>query len=122
MNQVDEVTILAEKAWVHQKQFAYLKALPKEIQIEAAAVASYGKSPMMIARALGVSKRTVRDWGEKFKVTETVSEFREVPIVSEVTPPTKLEVRVVAQINDARIEITCSNFDLARALIKRLGA
>ena len=67
MNQVDAVTILAERAWAYRKQSGYLKSLPKEIQIEAAAVARSGKSPMMIPRALGVSKKTVPDWGEKFK-------------------------------------------------------
>lgn len=119
MDHVDAVSVLAEKAWAHRKQFGYLKSLPKEIQVEAAQAARSGKSAALIARALGVTKKTIGDWNEKFKPAEAVVPFKEVLIVEKKTLRA-IEVLVRTEVCGCRVEITASSFELAQALLKKL--
>jgi lambda repressor-like predicted transcriptional regulator len=119
MKEADAITVLAEKAWSHRKKFGYLKALPKEIQLEAVAAAQSGKSAMVVARAVGVTKKTIRDWESKYKQVEPKADFKEVPVVLEAER-SNLTVRVTSLIGGVDVEITATSFASAQAMLKKL--
>jgi hypothetical protein len=119
MKESDAVIALAEKAWAHRKQFGYLKALPKDIQLEAVAAAKSGKSAMVVARAVGVTKKTIRDWESKYKPAEPKVDFKEVTVVSEPIL-SSLEVQVTSSIEGVSVVITAASFASAQAILKKL--
>lgn len=117
MERMDKLAALAEKAWAHRKQHGFLKNLPKEIQAEAAEVARSGKSVNATARALGVNRKTIADWIEKYKSAE--ASFSEL-VVLEEKPSGAMEVKVSIEAFGCCVEITGGDFVSVQALLKRI--
>ena len=76
---------------------------------------------MVVARAIGVTKKTICDWESKYKQVEPKVDFKEVPVVPEAKR-SSLIVRVTSSTGGVNVEITATSFESAQAILKKLEA
>jgi transposase-like protein len=114
----DQLCQLSVKVWEFRKEFGFSKSLPEEIRIAASELTSSGTSLVSVAKALGVSKGTVSDWKQKY-FRKTAASFSEVRVV-ESKP--SYEIKLSAQVQSCRAEITGSDFSLLQRLIRKLSS
>jgi hypothetical protein len=116
----EEICKLGAKAWKFRREAGFTKGLPKSIRIEATELFSAGVSGTALAKALGVTHKTISDWSKKYSKPEEseVAEFTEVTVVGERP---ELEAKLIGHVQGVRVELTGSDFSLLQRLFRRLG-
>ena len=75
----ESIQAFAEKVWKWRKENGYLKTLPKEIRFECCEVISSGAKQTDVAKAIGVSPKSVFNWYDKYKSEkEILNKFVEI--------------------------------------------
>jgi transcriptional regulator with XRE-family HTH domain len=119
MDHKEEICKLGSRAWEFRREAGFTKGLPMEIRIEATELFNAGVSGAALAKALGVTHKTISDWSKKYSkpdVPET-ADFNEVSIVHERPA---LEAKLIGHIQGVRVEMTGSDFSLLQRLFRRL--
>ena len=129
MTNSESIKKLAEKTWSWRQQNGYLKSLPKEIRAECCEIIFNGEKQTDVAKAIGVSPKSVFNWYDKYKSEkEFVNKFIELKKVDEVVLKTSIaanienryKIHLSMQVHGCEIEITGSDFSIINRLIKRL--
>jgi transposase-like protein len=114
---------LAEKVWNWRKENGYLKSLPKEIRRDCCEVVSSGAKQSEVAKAIGVSPKSVFNWYDKYKSEkEITNQFVEIKDVekTEQSLINKYEVHLFMSAHGCKIEIRGSDFSVVNRLMKKL--
>jgi hypothetical protein len=114
---------LAEKVWNWRKENGYLKSLPKEIRNECCEVISSGEKQSDVAKAIGVSPKSVFNWYDKYKSEkEITTQFIEIKDAekNELSSINKYEVHLSMTAHGCKIEIRGSDFSIVNRLMKKL--
>jgi len=69
----ESVSQLAEKVWKWPKENGYLKSLPKEIRQDCCEMIFSGEKQTDVAKAIGVSPKSVFLWCDKYKSEKEVT-------------------------------------------------
>lgn len=119
----ESIQALAEKSWKWRKENGYLKTLPKEFRIECCEVISSGAKQSDVAKAIGVSPKSVFNWYDKYKSEkEITSQFVEINDFEKSEPmaSSKYEVHLSMSAHGCKIEIRGSDFSVVNRLMKQL--
>lgn len=125
----DSIKKIAEKVWMWRQQNGYLKSLPKEIRAECCEVIFSGEKQTDVAKAIGVSPKSVFLWYDKFKSEkEFTNKFVELKNVDPQThnlaeapsSENKYKIHLSMQAHGCEIEITGSDFSTINRLMKKL--
>ncbi len=119
----DSIQVLAEKVWKWRKENGYLKSLPKEIRFQCCEVILSGAKQTDVAKAIGVSPKSVFLWYDKYKSEkEITSQFIEIKDIdkSEQQSTNKYEVHLSMSAHGCKIEIRGSDFSVVNRLMKKL--
>ncbi len=114
---------LAEKVWNWRKENGYLKSLPKEIRQDCCEVISSGEKQSDVAKAIGVSPKSVFLWYDKYKSEkEITSQFIEIKDAekNEQSSINKYEVHLSMTAHGCKIEIRGCDFSVVNRLMKKL--
>ena len=129
MTNSDPIKKIAEKVWAWRQQKGYLKSLPKEIRIECCEVIFGGESQTDVAKAIGVSPKSVFVWYDKYKSEKEFSnQFIELKksddqvnnLAVNATSENKYKIHLSMQAHGCEIEITGSDFSTINLLMKKL--
>jgi hypothetical protein len=63
----ESIQVLAEKVWKWRKANGYLKSLPREIRYDCCEAILSGTKQADVAKAIGVSPKSVFNWYDKYK-------------------------------------------------------
>ena len=119
----ESIQELAEKVWKWRKENGYLKSLPKEIRHDCCEVIFSGEKQTDVAKAIGVSPKSVFLWFDKYKSQkEITSQFIEIKDSAQIEQPTtnKYEVHLSMTAHGCKIEIKGSDFSVVNRLMKKL--
>lgn len=119
----ESIQALAEKVWKWRKENGYLKSLPKEIRFECCEVIFSGAKQTDVAKAIGVSPKSVFNWYDKYKSEkEILNQFVEIKDVekNEQSSINKYEVHLSMSTHGCKIEIRGSDFSVVNRLMKKL--
>ena len=118
----ESIQELAEKVWKWRKENGYLKSLPKEIRHDCCEVIFSGEKQTDVAKAIGVSPKSVFLWFDKYKSEkEITNQFIEIkdPVQSEQAI-SKYEVHLSMSAHGCKIEIKGKDFSVVNRLMKKL--
>jgi len=119
----ESIQALAEKVWKWRKENGYLKSLPKEIRFECCEVIFSGAKQTDVAKAIGVSPKSVFNWFDKYKSEkEITNQFIEIKDAekNELSSTNKYEVHLSMSAHGCQIEIRGSDFSIVNRLMKKL--
>lgn len=119
----ESIQSLAEKVWKWRQANGYLKSLPKEIRHDCCEVIFAGEKQTDVAKAVGVSPKSVFLWFDKYKSEkEITNQFIEIKNSSQIEQPTtnKYEVHLSMTAQGCKIEIKGSDFSVVNRLMKKL--
>lgn len=119
----ESIQSLAEKVWKWRQANGYLKSLPKEIRHECCEVIFSGEKQTDVAKAVGVSPKSVFLWFDKYKSEkEITNQFVEIKNSAHIEQPTtnKYEVHLSMSAHGCKIEIKGSDFSVVNRLMKKL--
>ena len=119
----ESIRELAEKVWKWRKENGYLKSLPKEIRLDCCEVIFAGEKQTDVAKAIGVSPKSVFLWFDKYKSEkEVTNQFIEIKESAENEHQTtnKYEVHLSMAAHGCNIEIRGSDFSVVNRLMKKL--
>ncbi len=119
----ESIQELAEKVWKWRKENGYLKSLPKEIRRDCCEVIFGGEKQTDVAKAIGVSPKSVFLWFDKYKSEkEITSQFVEIKdsVQNEQAAINKYEVHLSMTAHGCKIEIKGSDFSVVNRLMKKL--
>ena len=119
----ESIQALAEKVWKWRKENGYLKSLPKEIRFECCEVIFSGAKQTDVAKAIGVSPKSVFNWFDKYKSEkEITNQFIEIKDAekNELSSTNKYEVHLSMSAHGCQIEIRGSDFSVVNRLMKKL--
>ena len=118
---MDEETKLIEigsKVWDFRKANGFSKKLSSEIQLEIANLCAAGTTAYALEKATGVQRNTIMDWKNRF-AEKNKSQFVEVSIAPE--SKSTYEVKLFAQVQGCRVEITGGDFSLVQRIMRKLS-
>ena len=120
MDHKEEICKLGAKAWEFRREAGFTKGLPKDIRIGATELFNAGVSGTALAKALGVTHKTISDWSKKYTKQEVggAAGFTEVMVVDERPA---LEAKLIGHVQGVRVELTGSDFSLLQRLFRRLA-
>ncbi len=119
----ESIQVLAEKVWKWRKENGYLKSLPKEIRHDCCELIFSGEKQAVIAKAIGVSSKSVFNWYDKYKSEkEITNQFIEIKDVekSEQLTTNKYEVHLSMSAHGCKIEIRGYDFATVNRLMQKL--
>lgn len=119
----ESIQILAEKVWKWRKENGYLKSLPKEIRYDCCEVILSGAKQSDVAKAIGVSSKSVFNWYDKYKSDkEITNQFVEIKDIekNEQSLINKYELHLSMSAHGCQIEIRGSDFSVVNRLMKKL--
>lgn len=119
----ESIRELAEKVWKWRKENGYLKSLPKEIRHDCCEVIFGGEKQTDVAKAIGVSPKSVFLWFDKYRSEkEVTNQFVEIKESAENGQQAinKYEVHLSMTAHDCKIEIRGSDFAIVNRLMKKL--
>jgi hypothetical protein len=121
----ESIQDLAEKVWKWRKENGYLKSLPKEIRHDCCEVIFSGEKQTDVAKAIGVSPKSVFLWFDKYKSEkEITSQFVEIKKSTEPeftsSTSNKYEVHLSMSAHGCKIEIRGCDFSVVNRLMKKL--
>ncbi len=119
----ESIQALAEKVWKWRQANGYLKSLPKEIRHECCEVIFSGEKQTDVAKAVGVSPKSVFLWFDKYKSEKEIKDqFIEIKSQSQIEPgaTNKYEVHLSMSAHGCRIEIIGNDFSVVNRLMKKL--
>ena len=129
MANADSIKKIAEKVWAWRQQNGYLKSLSKELRAECCEVIFAGETQTDVAKAIGVSPKSVFTWYDKYKSEkELSSQFIELKSsiaasdkpTSVSTSENKYKINLSMQAYGCDITITGSDFSIVNRLMKKL--
>ena len=129
MTSSDSIKKIADKVWAWRQQNGYLKSLPKEIRSECCEVISAGETQTDVAKAVGVSPKSVFTWYDKYKSEKEFSnKFIELKKTDGATDKSaestafesKYKIHLSMQAQGCQIEITGCDFSTINRLMKKL--
>lgn len=119
----ESIQALAEKVWKWRKENGYLKSLSKEIRNDCCEVIFLGAKQSDVAKAIGVSPKSVSNWYDKYKAEkEITNKFIEIKDIdkSEQQSTNKYEVHLSMSAHGCKIEIRGCDFSVVNRLMKKL--
>lgn len=129
MTNSDSIKKIAEKVWAWRQQNGYLKSLPKEIRSECCEVIFSGETQTDVAKAIGVSPKSVFLWYDKFKSEKEFSnQFIELKKSDDqvthsarlTSSENKYKIHLSMQAHGCDIEMTGCDFSTINRLMKKL--
>jgi transcriptional regulator with XRE-family HTH domain len=121
MDHKEAVYKLGSEAWEFRRQSGFSKSLPVEIQVGVSELVAAGVSRLALAKALGVTDKTISNWAKKHLKSEPISKddsFNEVTVVDERPA---LEAKLIGRVHGCRVELTGSDFSLLQRLFRKLA-
>ena len=120
MKEDKKLVDLATKVFEFRRQHGFTSKLSEEIHSQAAELCSAGFTPYTVAKTIGVPQITVAAWHRKYQTKSLKSDsFSEVKLVDDKKP--NLEIKLSANIQKCRVEITGSDYYLLQRLLKKLN-
>lgn len=119
----ESIQALAEKVWKWRQANGFLKSLPKEIRHECCEVIFSGEKQTDVAKAVGVSPKSVFLWFDKYKSEKEIKDqFIEIKNSSQMEPvvTNKYEVHLSMSAHGCKIEIIGNDFSVVNRLMKKL--
>ena len=129
MTNPDSIKQIAKRVWAWRQQNGYLKSLPKEIRFECCEVIFAGETQTNVAKAIGVSPKSLFTWYDKYKSEKDFSskfiELKNAEVATDKTADStnsasKYKIHLSMQAHGCAIEITGSDFSTINRLMKKL--
>ena len=118
MEEETKLIEIGSKVWAFRKANGFSKKLSIEIQQEIANLCATGITAYALERATGVQRNTIMDWKNRMAVKDKV-EFVEVNVTPE--PKSTYEVKLLAQVQGCRVEISGVDYSLLQRLLRKLS-
>ena len=129
MTNPDSIKQIAKRVWAWRQQNGYLKSLPKEIRFECCEVIFAGETQTNVAKAIGVSPKSLFTWYDKYKSEKEFSnKFVELKksddqvddLAAKTSSENRYKIHLSMQAHGCEIEITGFDFSTINRLMKKL--
>jgi transposase len=111
------LVVIGTKAWDFRRVHGLSKSLPAELQAEVVDLANSGITSYSIAKAIGVTGKTVRNWVQSADLKN--EKFAEAVVVDH-SNTSKIEIKLSIVIQNCRVELYGCDYSLLRRLVRKM--